>query len=106
MFSINATCDIFLLIFDILLRDGVSELIIDLMLTINLFSCSFLSMCMIFLSISDILLIDCVNENTIDLMLSINILSGSFSSICDIFLSISDILLTVLMKIPLISCYL
>ena len=53
------------------------------MLSINLFSGSFLSICGILLSISDILLIDCDNESVIDLIVSINLFLGSLLSITD-----------------------
>ena len=60
------------------------------MLSINLFSCSFLELCDIFLSICDILLIDCHNESVIDLIVSINLLSGSLLSIPDRLLTRFD----------------
>ena len=63
--------------------DCDSESIVDLMLSINLFSGSFLSICAIYLSISDILSIDSDNEVIMDLMLSINLFSGSFLSMPD-----------------------
>ena len=53
------------------------------MLSINLFSCSYLSICDFLLSVSNILLIDCDNESFIDLMLSINLFLGSLLLISD-----------------------
>ena len=76
--------DIFLLISDTLSIDCDNEAIIDLMISVNLFSGSFLSICAIFFYQSrDTLSIDCDNEAIIDLMLSINLFSGSFLLIPD-----------------------
>ena len=69
-----------LLASDTLSIDCDNEAMIDLMLPINSFFQSFLSICDIFfLSICHTLSIDCDNEDIIDLML----FSGSFLSICD-----------------------
>ena len=63
-----------------------------IVLTIDLFSGSLLSIFDIFVSLSDTLSVDYNNEAIIDLMLSAKLFLGSLLPIFDIFLSISDTL--------------
>ena len=81
--ELNSACDILLSVSDTLPIDCDNESIIDLMLSVNLFSVSFLLICDILFSISYILLNDCDSEVIIDLMLSTNLFSCSLLSIPD-----------------------